>query len=208
MTGATDGLGKAYARQLAGRGLDVVLVSRTQAKLDATADEILAEHPGRHVKCVRADFTDADTAAVYGHLARELHGLDVGVLVNNVGLSYPHPEYFLRASEEQEKGPAAASGLGPRLFDDMVRCNVTSVLNMCRIVMPGMVERRRGCVINISSTAARIPCPLLTVYGATKVSAYYINFFTFFFQVLVLYPFSSHFYRDFFILWAADTISR
>lgn len=198
VTGATDGLGKAYARQLAGRGLDVVLVSRTQAKLDATADEIVAEHPSRRVKCVRADFADADTAAVYGHVARELHGLDVGVLVNNVGLSYPHPEYFLRAAEEPEKGPAAASGLGPRLFDDMVRCNVTSVLNMCRIVMPGMVERRRGCVINISSTAARIPCPLLTVYGATKVSAAHFFFLTFVFPQVRFSGFSAPFFCLFF----------
>lgn len=166
VTGATDGLGKAYARQLASRGMDVVLVSRTQAKLDATADQIRAEHPGRAVRTVRADFTDADTTAVYGHLARELHGLEVGVLVNNVGLSYPHPEYFLRAAADDGD---KAVGWGPQLFDDMVRCNIMSMVNMCRLVMPGMADRRRGCVINIGSTASRIPCPLLTMYGATKV---------------------------------------
>jgi len=173
VTGATDGLGKAYARQLAGRGLDVVLVSRTQEKLDATAEEIRAEHPGRSVRCVRADFADPDTAAVYGHLGRELGGLEVGVLVNNVGLSYPHPEYFLQAAERGD-GKDDGQGWGPRLFDDMVRCNITSMVNMCRLVMPGMVERKRGCVINIGSTASRIPCPLLTMYGATKVNDVYL----------------------------------
>lgn len=149
--------------------MDVVLVSRTQAKLDATADEIRAQYPGSRVKCVKADFTDPDTAAVYGNLSGELHGLEVGVLVNNVGLSYPHPEYFLKAAEDRDDKEAVAAGWGPKLFDDMVRCNITSVVNMCRIVMPGMVDRRRGCVINISSATARIPCPLLTMYGATKV---------------------------------------
>lgn len=167
MTGATDGLGKAYARQLAGRGLDVVLVSRTQSKLEATAEEIRSEHPGRMIKCIQANFTDQDTATVYDHLERELHGLEVGVLVNNVGLSYPHPEYFLKAVEQREDKDG--QGWGPQLFDNMVRCNITSMVNMCRIVMPGMVERKRGCIINIGSTASRIPSPLLTMYGATKV---------------------------------------
>ncbi|KAL4127125.1 hypothetical protein QTP88_011323 [Uroleucon formosanum] len=128
--GATDGLGKAYARQLAGRGLDVVLVSRLR-------------RPG-YVRGVRPRGQGAD-------------GLEVGVLVNNVGLSYPHPEYFLKAAEDRsgdaDGGKAASSaGWGPQLFDDMIRCNITSMVNMCRLVMPGMADRKR-----------RVPHPVPTV---------------------------------------------
>ncbi|XP_050444394.1 very-long-chain 3-oxoacyl-CoA reductase-B-like [Adelges cooleyi] len=154
ITGATDGVGKAYAEQLAGKGLNIVLVSRTKSKLETTAKAI-GDKYGVETKIIEADFTD-DGPEVYAHISKELYGLETGVLINNVGLSYPHPEYFLNIETSDP------------MFDNIVKCNITSTLNMCRIVMPGMAERRRGVVINISSTVAQIPCPLLTVYGATK----------------------------------------
>ncbi|XP_050526566.1 very-long-chain 3-oxoacyl-CoA reductase-like [Daktulosphaira vitifoliae] len=154
VTGATDGLGKAYAEQLANKGLSVVLISRTKSKLEETAKTINEKY-GVETKIVEADFTD-DGSEMYAHISKELFGMDIGVLVNNVGLSYPNPEYFLNIETSDP------------MFDNIVKCNIVSALNMCRIVMPGMVERRRGVVINISSTAAQIPCPLLTVYGASK----------------------------------------
>lgn len=83
--------------------------------------------------------------------------MEIGVLINNVGLSYPHPEYFLETEKAEQ------------LYSDIVQVNVAAMLIMCQIIMPGMVERKKGVVINVSSTAADIPSPLLSVYGASKV---------------------------------------
>lgn len=71
-------------------------------------------------------------------------------------MSYPYPEYFLDLKNKDV------------IYKNIIQCNISSVTNMCKVVMPGMVERRKGVVINISSTAAAIPSPLLTVYAATK----------------------------------------
>lgn len=71
-------------------------------------------------------------------------------------MSYPYPEYFLDVKNAND------------VFKNIINCNIFSVTNMCKIVMPGMVERRRGVVVNISSLSAEIPSPLITVYGASK----------------------------------------
>lgn len=153
VTGATDGLGKAYAEAMARRGLDVVLISRTKAKLDTVAADIAAQYNVR-TKVIEADFTGGDE--LYDAIDKELMGLDITVLVNNVGMSYPHPEYFLGLPDRS------------KVFQSILRCNVHSVTNMCLLVMPRMVERKKGVVINVSSATALFPSPLLTVYGATK----------------------------------------
>lgn len=60
------------------------------------------------------------------------------------------------------------------MLGDIVTCNIVSVTNMCKIVLPAMVERKKGVIINISSMAATIPNPLLTVYSASKVTVFFI----------------------------------
>ncbi|XP_050444395.1 very-long-chain 3-oxoacyl-CoA reductase-like [Adelges cooleyi] len=154
VTGSTDGIGKAYAEQLAKMGMAIVLISRTESKLEHTAKYIRNTY-GVETKIIIADFTE-EGSALYSRITKELDGMDIGVLINNAGQCYPHPEYFLNFTRDDP------------VLDNIVKCNILSVINMCRIVMPGMVKKRRGVIVNIGSASAPCPCPLLTVYGSSK----------------------------------------
>lgn len=107
-------------------------------------------------KIIEADFSEGNK--IYSNIEKELYGMDIGVLVNNVGVSNPYPDYFLELKGKE------------KIYYDIIQCNIVSVLAMCQIVMPGMVEKKKGVVINISSATALFPSPLLSVYGASKVS--------------------------------------
>ncbi|OWR55138.1 very-long-chain 3-oxoacyl-CoA reductase [Danaus plexippus] len=152
VTGSTDGIGKAYARELASRGCDIVLVSRSYDKLMETANEIEKDFKVE-TRIVVADFSDAD---IYEMISKEVADLEIGTLVNNVGVSYKYPEYFLEIADWE------------KTISTMIKANVVSVTRMTGIVMPGMVERGKGVVINIGSGSSIIPSPLLTVYASTK----------------------------------------
>ncbi|KAE9527909.1 hypothetical protein AGLY_012733 [Aphis glycines] len=100
----------------------------------------------------------------------------VGVLVNCAGTCYPHPEFF--AGMTADGAVAAGDGGGPVQFtadycgnaDAAVRCNVAGAVHACRLVLPGMLARGRGLVINVGSASASIPpaAPLMALYAATK----------------------------------------
>lgn len=156
ITGATDGIGKAYAKQLANAGLNIVLISRTPAKLNAVANEI-KEASRRSspikVKTIAVDFTKADDS-VYGAIRQGLDGLNIGLLVNNVGMA-PEPEPFGMVQDE-------------KFLNDILNCNALSLCRMCHIVVPQMAKKRSGVIINIGSIASVGPCPFYTTYGATK----------------------------------------
>ncbi|KAM4748941.1 very-long-chain 3-oxoacyl-CoA reductase-like [Rhinophrynus dorsalis] len=154
VTGATDGIGKAYARELARRGLDVVLISRTLEKLRTVAKEIEQDF-GRKPKIIQADFTGG--AEIYERIKDELKGLQIGILVNNVGMKMSDtPARFLDVPDIS------------KVLVNMVNCNMMSVLQMTRVVLPQMVQRKKGLIINLSSEVGNRPYPMSILYSASK----------------------------------------
>lgn len=154
MTGATDGIGKAMAFEFAKKGLNVVLLSRSQDKLDDCAKEIKAKYPRVDVRVLSVDFSHFDAAARASVAALVAEIRDVGVLVNNVGISYPFTKFFHELDDER--------------VEQLITLNVESTTWMTRIVLPGMVERKRGAIVNIGSAAGVSNSPLLAQYGAAK----------------------------------------
>ena len=147
VTGASGGIGLEIARVLAAEGHELTLVARSGDKLAAVADEIGG------ARVVVADLTSPDAVA---DVAREVP--DVDVLVNNAGVG--------------DYGPFAEADLDKTLA--MIGLNVTSLTALTHQYLPGMVDRGRGRVLNVASTAAFFPGPLMAVYYASK--AYVLSF--------------------------------
>ena len=156
VTGATDGIGKAYALALAKRGMSLVLISRTESKLKDVADEIDSKNyktveKTKYIVCDYSNFDEATRSRV----AKELGGLDIGILINNVGQSYRYPRYFHELPNEE--------------IGALIEMNINSTVWMTSMVLSGMAERKRGTIINLSSGSAGYTMPLLAEYGAAKM---------------------------------------
>lgn len=150
ITGASGGIGEALAQRFARAGFDLVLVARTESKLAALAQELAAKH-GVAARAMAYDLADPTAPRrLADQLAAE--GLAVDVLVNNAGFA--------------TYGPFAELDVDGELR--MLQVNVVTLTHLTRLLLPGMVARRRGRVLNVASTAAFLPGPLMAVYYATK----------------------------------------
>ncbi|KAJ7076897.1 3-ketoacyl-CoA reductase [Mycena belliarum] len=152
VTGASDGIGKEFALQLAKAGFNVLLVARNAALLNALGVEIESAY-GVKTAVHTIDFSKNSEGA-YAALAAELGSLEIGVLVNNVGKSHAMPAYLVDTPLDE--------------MTDIVAINVNATLRVTHAVLPGMVQRRRGLILNIGSFAGAVPSPMLATYSGTK----------------------------------------
>mmetsp|Transcript_16135 Transcript_16135/g.44961 ORF Transcript_16135/g.44961 Transcript_16135/m.44961 type:complete len:336 (+) Transcript_16135:162-1169(+) len=154
VTGATDGIGKAFCEQLAKQKINVVLVSRTESKLQELSSSLENTYKVQ-TRYVVVDFSKT-TAETWSKVSQCISNLDVGILINNVGMSYPHAE-FLDVLEEQ-------------VIADITQINVHCTTQMIRTVLPVMLKKEKGAVVNVGSGAATVlpSDPLYSVYAGTK----------------------------------------
>jgi len=160
VTGATDGIGKELCFELARKGLNIVLISRTESKLKEV-EKALTDKYKVQTMTLAIDYSRFDAGAE-AKVKAALNSLDVAVLVNNVGVSYEYPKYLKDLSATEVQG--------------LADLNITSTVAMTRIVLPRMEQRGKGIIVNMSSgSSAMGGCPLLTLYASAKA---YVNQFS------------------------------
>ncbi|XP_055385848.1 inactive hydroxysteroid dehydrogenase-like protein 1 isoform X2 [Condylostylus longicornis] len=158
VTGATDGIGKEYSRELAKRGINVILISRSSEKLVKTASEIEQEFKVK-TKWIQADFSEGKKT--FKHIKEKLRGIPIGILVNNVGRMYDYPEELEKVSE--------------KVLWDIININIGATTMMTRTIIGTLKSNRKGAIVNISSGSEVTPLPYMNVYSASKM---YIKGFT------------------------------
>lgn len=148
VTGASSGIGSAFAEQLAGKGLDLVLVARRADRLAELGDRLSEAH-GVKVRALAADLANPDAA---DRILEATGDLDVGLVVSNAGFSM--------------KGEHAAND--PAVMTEMLMVNCQAPLQLTRGFIPRLQVRGRGGIVLVSSVEGLIGCPYSAAYAATK----------------------------------------
>jgi short-subunit dehydrogenase len=157
VTGASAGIGREFARQLSGRAAAIVLVARRRAHLEELRNELIQSHQDLKVHIRETDLSDERAIfALFNSL--ETENISIDLLINNAGLG--------------DLGPFATSDL--QRVKEMLAVNVTALTVLTRLLVPGMIARKRGAILNVSSTAGFLPIAGFAVYAASK--AYVTSF--------------------------------
>jgi uncharacterized protein len=157
ITGASAGIGREFARQLAGRAGSLVLVARRLDRLEALRDELTKKDPNLNVYCRAVDLSQWNQVdELCDWLEREK--IIVDFLINNAGLG--------------DRGSFVTSD--PQRVQEMLAVNIVALTTLTRALLPAMIQKKRGAILNVSSTAGFLPIRNLAVYAATK--AYVTSF--------------------------------
>jgi uncharacterized protein len=158
VTGASAGIGTEFARQLAGRARSLVLVARREERLNELRDELTRRDPNLNAHVRKTDLADlGQVDELVAWLENEK--VDVDLLINNAGLG--------------DYGSFATSD--PARNDEMLTVNVVALTSLTRKLLPPMIARKRGAILNVSSSAGFLPIPGTAVYAASKA---YVNSFS------------------------------
>lgn len=152
VTGSTDGIGKSIAKELAKQKINLILISRSNEKLAAVAKEITDKY-NVEVKTEAIDMSST-TLEDYTNLYDTYGKLDVGIIVNNVGLSYEHPEYLETIDSER--------------MLKLIHLNIVPVTSLTKEFLANMSSKKNGLVVNVGSMSGILSTPLLSVYSASK----------------------------------------
>lgn len=150
ITGASTGIGAAFAAQLAAAGTHLILVARSEKKLRTLASQLIEQHHIR-AEVIVADLSRVGSAQSVFEETQQ-RGLSVDILINNAGFGTYGPFETLDAEREQQE----------------IVLNVATLVDLTHHFLPSMVARHQGAIINVASLAAFQPTPYMAVYGATK----------------------------------------
>jgi short-subunit dehydrogenase len=157
ITGASAGIGREFARQLAGRAGSLVLVARRIDRLEELREELTKTNPNLNVHCRAVDLSQSNQVdELCAWLERDKIAIDF--LINNAGLG--------------DRGSFATSD--PQRVREMLAVNIVALTTLARALLPAMIQKKRGAILNVSSTAGFLPIRNLAVYAATK--AYVTSF--------------------------------
>lgn len=153
VTGGSEGIGLSICKHLAQEGFNVAIIARSLEKMRVAKEEILKVNQLVDVLTISMDFSKSDKAEFFQELASKLESLDVSILVNNVGI-LPVAEFGEQSSED---------------IRNTIVVNCCSQVGMTKLIVPKLKARNnKGAIIDLSSTAAFSPIPVMPIYAGSK----------------------------------------